>query len=157
MSATKPEEADRVAPWRWQKGKSANPGGRKGAPDVSKRIRTLLGQNGIDEIALVLFDIVQGKNRLCAACIEDGCTGPKGAQDRGCTCQDFLIATKDRISAAKLLYERVYGYPAQKMQITDPTPADDLTKLSNEQLIELERVAAETDEGSDAPDPDRPH
>lgn len=146
---------------------SGNPGGRPFG--LERRVRELLGAESVDEMTLVLRDIVLGKPRWCKTCQEaaeairaapptDGKKPPRP----NCPCQRFKIATRDRIYAYQVLSDRGWGKPRQQVEILEPNPTDDLARLSNEELVELARIAERTEPGEsegadDGPDPDRPH
>lgn len=108
----------------FQPGQSGNPGGR--AKGLEKRVRELVD---FDKITLALQDIAMGIRPA---------DGPL---------KDLAIKTRDRIEAAKLLYDRGYGRAKQTVDLKGDVVLGerpvDVRPLTDEEL----RVAAKLDDG----------
>lgn len=124
----------------WPKGVSGNPGGRmKG---IERQLR--------EEIAKMTHAFTTGQDEHGNPVTVDVCGPPALAR------RLWQIAMggedRDSIAAIKLLYERMYGMPKQKLPVDDAGDDEDdesdLEGLTNEELRILAKVRA-----SAAPEP----
>lgn len=110
-------------PHQFKPGQSGNPSGRP--RKLEKRVRELLGDR-IDTMTLAMADIVEG-------------VVPKEGP-----LKDMRITTRDRIEAFKVLCDRGWGKPKQKVDVSGdisferPVPMDELTDEQLEALAQLD-------------------
>jgi hypothetical protein len=119
-------DASRIAAWRWQPGKSANPGG-KPKHDIAKEIAQAIFLNNADMIYAAYVKMLRKGNAYCFQVLSDRAFG-KLKESISHEISPFRDMSDDQIRHRIEELEKQLGMPASEPEVLPPADADSETK-----------------------------